>query len=419
MQLTKKYKIHPTELQKNMLWELSNACTSLYNIALSERKDTWKNDKKSISYKKQQNDLPQIKKENPDINILYSKSCQMVLRKLDANYKSFFGLHKNGDKKARTPRFRSRKYFFTITYNQSGFKVIGNSIRFSHKMNDEDLIIDIEQDISNLKIKQIEIFNEDKKGNGDFFVTITYEPEINVPYAQNNHFQAIDLGITKTITAINDKGKFFEINNPRYDLYWDSKISAVQSRRDHCKKYSKKWHRLNKTIRTMVRRKNNQIKDWQHKLSKSMVENTRANTIIAGKLHVKNMGKSKNKTLNRSTQNNGYLSRFIEFLTYKAELIGKQVVKIDERYTSKTCYVCGKQHNMPLYRRDMTCDCGNVIDRDRNSAINIMIRYLSQNANWTGYEHFAHNLRQTGLLTFDVSQIHPMNDITTRRNLHA
>ena len=148
MQLTKKYKIHPTELQKNMLWELSNACTSLYNIALSERKDTWKNDKKSISYKKQQNDLPQIKKENPDINILYSKSCQMVLRKLDANYKSFFGLHKNGDKKARTPRFRSRKYFFTITYNQSGFKVIGNIIKFSHKINNDDLIIDIEQDIS-------------------------------------------------------------------------------------------------------------------------------------------------------------------------------------------------------------------------------------------------------------------------------
>jgi putative transposase len=169
----------------------------------------------------------------------------------------------------------------------------------------------------------------------------------------------------------------------------------------------------------MVSKKNNQIKDWQHKTTKKMLENTKANTIIVGKLSVKNMGKSKSRSLNRSTQNNGYLSRFIEFLTYKAELIGKQVVKIDESYTSKTCYVCGKQHDMPLYRRDMTCDCGNIIDRDRNSAINIMIRYLSQNAIWTGYEHFAHNLRQTGLLTFDVSQIHPMNDITTRRNLHA
>ncbi|RSD33697.1 MAG: IS605 OrfB family transposase, partial [Methanohalophilus sp.] len=121
MQLTKKYKIHPTEIQKNMLWELSNACTYLYNIALSERKDTWKNDKKSISYTKQQNDLPQIKKEYPIIEILYSKTCQMVLRKLDTNYKSFFGIHKNGDKKARPPKFRSCKYFFTITYNQSGF----------------------------------------------------------------------------------------------------------------------------------------------------------------------------------------------------------------------------------------------------------------------------------------------------------
>ena len=126
----------------------------------------------------------------------------MVLRKLDANYKSFFGLRKNGDKKARPPKFRSRKYFFTITYNQSGFKVIGNTIKLSHKMNNEDLIIDIGYDVSNLKIKQIEIFNEDKKGNGDFFVTITYEPVINVPYVQNNHFQAIDLGITKTILSL-------------------------------------------------------------------------------------------------------------------------------------------------------------------------------------------------------------------------
>ncbi|MGM0770622.1 MAG: RNA-guided endonuclease InsQ/TnpB family protein [Halobacteriota archaeon] len=419
MQLKKKYKIHPTEKQLEMLWELSNASTFLYNIALSERKDVWKNEKKSISYTKQQNDLPELKKEHKFIDILYSKTCQMVLRKVDANYKSFFGLHKNGDKRARPPKFKSRKYFFTITYNQSGFKVIGNAIKFSHKINNEDLILDIAHDIFDLKIKQMEIFNEDEKGNGDFFISITYEPEINIPYIYNHKFQAIDLGITKTVTAINSDGKFFEINNPRPDLYWDSKISAVQSRRDHCKKYSKKWHRLNKTIRTMTKKKNNQIKDWQHKLSKSMVENTKANTIVVGDLNVKNMGKSKVKGLNRSTQNNGYLSRFVEMLTYKAELVGKKVVKVDESYTSKTCYVCGKQHKMPLYERDMKCDCGNKIDRDRNSSINIMIRYLSNFATWTGYEQFAHNLRQTGLLTFDVSKIHPMNDITTRRNLHA
>jgi len=106
------------------------------------------------------------------------------------------------------------------------------------------------------------------------------------------------------------------------------------------------------------------------------------NTIIIGKLAVKNMAQSKKlkgnkkRSLNRSTQNQGYLSRFIEFLAYKAELIGKRVIKIDESYTSRMCYVCGKLHDIPLWKRNMECDCGNYMDRDRNSAINIMYNFL-------------------------------------------
>ncbi|MCX9027087.1 MAG: transposase, partial [Candidatus Methanoperedens sp.] len=150
----------------------------------------------------------------------------------------------------------------------------------------------------------------------------------------------------------------------------------------------------------------NQIKDIQHKLTRKMVDNTKANTIIVGDLDVKEMAQSKStklskkakKSLNRSTQNNGYLSQFVGFLTYKAALIGKKVIEIDERYTSKKCYVCGKKHDMPLWKRTMECDCGNVIDRDKNSAIFIMLRFLSQNAMWTGYQQFVDNLRKTGLM---------------------
>ena len=52
---------------------------------------------------------------------------------------------------------------------------------------------------------------------------------------------------------------------------------------------------------------------------------------------------------------------------------------------------------MPLYKRQYVCDCGNNIDRDENSAINIMLRFLSQNALWTSYQQFVDNMRQTGL----------------------
>ena len=57
----------------------------------------------------------------------------MTLRKLDEDYKSFFAQWKNGDKKARSPRFKNKKYFTTICYNQSGFKISDSSIIFSHK----------------------------------------------------------------------------------------------------------------------------------------------------------------------------------------------------------------------------------------------------------------------------------------------
>jgi putative transposase len=117
--------------------------------------------------------------------------------------------------------------------------------------------------------------------------------------------------------------------------------------------------------------------------------------------------------LNRSTQNNGYLGRFVRFLSYKAELAGKKVIEIDESYTSKECYACGELHGMPLWVRTMKCDCGNVIDRDRNSSVGIMLRFLSQFALWTGYQQFVGNLRNTGLLT-PTLEVHSQEAIPFR-----
>lgn len=404
MHLTKKIKINPTEEQVGVLWQLSEQCRRLYNSALAERKEAWETEQKSVKYVEQQNQLPMLKEKFPQYNIVYSKVLQSVLKKLDANYKSFFSLWKNGDKSARPPKFRSGKYFMTLVYNQSGFKIKDRKISFSHKANEIQLSFEIGNAFDLLAIKQIEIYNDGPyKGRGNFFVSLTYEKNPLKEYIDNDSYQAIDLGITKIVTAVNTQGRFFEVKTPRSDQYWNTKIDTIKSRRDHCKKGSNRWDRLHKTYRKMEAKKSNQIKDFQHKLSKTMIENTRSNTIIVGDLNVKNMAQTKKVTgkrkrsQNRSTQNQGYLSRFIEFLTYKAELAGKKVIRIDEAYTSKECCVCRKRHAMPLWERTMKCDCGNVIDRDRNSAINIMKRFLSQNALWTSYQKFSDNLRQTGL----------------------
>ncbi|CAG0960025.1 hypothetical protein METP3_00770 [Methanosarcinales archaeon] len=409
MQLTKKIRVFPTPDQEEVLCYLSERCRLLYNFALAERRKEWElNNLKddfdvfpwrktsySVDYKKQQNDLPNLKEKYPKYKAVYSKVLQMAIRTLNADYNSFFEQRKNGDTNAHPPGFKGKEHFTTMIHNQSGFKIKSSTITLTqYYKKDIPLTFDIPSSEQFRRVYQVSIFKDKNK----YFLSIVHDvPE--KPYEDNGIYQAIDLGITKTVSAVNTKGKFFEAKNPRPDKYWNQIIDALQSRRDHCKKKSRKHNHIHQSMTKRQKKRSNQIKDIQHKLSRRMIDNTRANTIIIGDLDVKEMAQSKKATkgLNRSTQNNGYLSQFVGFLTYKATLAGKKVIEIDERYTSKTCYVCGKQHIMPIWKRTMECDCGNMLDRDRNSSINIMLRFLSQNARWTGYQQFVDNLRQTGL----------------------
>lgn len=406
MQLTQKIRIFPTPQQEEVLWKLSERCRLLYNFALAERRKSWEETGKSVTYTKQQNDLVDIKKKYPAYRWVYSKVLQMIPRKLDADYKSFFALRKNGDIDAKLPGFKGKKHFTTMTYNQSGFKVEKGRVALVHFCNKIPLEFRIPEKFEFDRVYQVTVF----KNEDDFYISITYE-KTEKPYFDNRLYQAIDLGITRTVTAVNMHGKFLEAKNPRPDKYWQPKIQEVQSKRDHCKKNSRRWNRYNTKLRKMRRKESRQNKDFQHKLSRKLIENTRANTIVIGDLSVKQMAMSKkgdrkkDKGLHRAVQNNGYLSRFARFLTYKAQLAGKRVIEISEKDTTKTCCVCRKKHDMKLWDRVMKCDCGNVIDRDRNSAVNIMVRFLSQNASVDRLLSFKESiLRQTGLAIASYSQ---------------
>ncbi|MDP2908841.1 MAG: transposase [Nanoarchaeota archaeon] len=254
--------------------------------------------------------------------------------------------------------------------------------------------------ISFEKIYQIAVYKKDD----EYYLSVTYEKQ-EKQYIDNELYQAFDLGAVKH-TAVNNKGKFIEFKNERPDKHWEKTIAEIQSRRDHCKKGSRKWGGLHKTLAKCKRKSANQLKDFQHKLSRKIVDNTKANTLVVGKLETKKLAQKNKyaKNLNRSLHNTGNISRFVRFLTYKAKLVGKRVIEINEKNTTKECCCCGKEQEMPLHKRVYKCDCGNVIDRDENSAINILLRYLSANGLWTAYSQFVSNLRQTGLTIVRYSQ---------------
>lgn len=158
--LTQKIRIFPDKEQKEVLWFLSEHCRLLYNFALSERKTAWKEKNESITYTMQQNHLPELKKKYPKYNMVYSKVLQMILRTLDANFKSFFSLYKKGHKDARPPKYKAKQYFTTLKYNQSGFKLNKGNIQFSHKYNDIPLTFSIPKKFSFKNIKEVNIFKK-------------------------------------------------------------------------------------------------------------------------------------------------------------------------------------------------------------------------------------------------------------------
>lgn len=402
MQLTQQIRIEATPAQEIVLEALSEKCRLIYNFALKERKEAFEQNIKGINYTKQQNDLPEIKKKFPEYNWVYSKVLQYTLRILNADFKSFYALHKKGDKEARPPKFKGKQFFTTMVHNQSGFKTGKGFIALSHYYPSKTkLRFAVPEKFSFDNITQISIYKKDK----NYYLSITYEqPEKE--YKDNGLYQAFDLGVTKQ-TAVNLQGKFKEFANERPDKYWAKPIKGLQSKRDHCRKQSRKWHRIDTVHNKCKRKSANQLKDFQHKLSRKIVDNTKANTIIVGDLSVKDMCQINpyQKGLHASLHNTGSIGRLVGFLTYKLKLVGKRIVEISERDTTITCCVCGNKQDMPLEKRVYECgNCGNIMDRDRNSVINIMLRFLFQNGLWTAYQQFVGNLRQTGLAVASYSQ---------------
>ncbi|NET12775.1 MAG: transposase [Okeania sp. SIO1H6] len=61
-----------------------------------------------------------------------------------------------------------------------------------------------------------------------------------------------------------------------------------------------------------------------------------------------------------------------EWLEYFGHRFGKATVAVNPAYTSQNCLNCGTTVKKSLSTRTHLCQCGCVLDRDHNTAINIL-----------------------------------------------
>nr|WP_303714035.1 transposase [Methanoculleus marisnigri] len=150
------------------------------------------------------------------------------------------------------------------------------------------------------------------------------------------------------------------------------RVKNVRAKYAHLRKelQSKGTRSATRKLRRMSRRERRFVTDTNHCIAKQIVNSDF--TIFAledlSKIRVqKRRGKSFNKKLNTWS-----FYELEQFLRYKAEALGKQVLLVDARYTSQKCSVCGHTYKGNREGSSFQCrKCGFQLHADLNAARNI------------------------------------------------
>lgn len=349
-----KYRLFTNKTQEFKLDKLFSSARFLYNCALEQRIICYKQWHKSINYYDQANTLKEIRSFDEGIAQLNFSVSQNVLRQLDKAFQAFFKRIKQGDKPG-FPRFKGINRFRSIT-----FPAYGDGIKLkSEKLyvqNVGHIRIKLHRNIEGI-IKTVTI----KKHNGRFYASFSCnEVSQNILTASDKEI-GIDVGI-KAFAVMSDGQT---IGNPKYMKQSETKLKEIQSR------YSKKRSKnLKKKLSRLHEKISNQRKDFQHKLSRTIIN--KFGFIFVEKLQPKQMVKNNFKVLNKHI-NDAAWTQFFSLLRYKAESAGRVLVEVNPKNTTQACSGCGKIVPKDLSVRVHDCHyCGLVLDRDHNAAKNIL-----------------------------------------------
>ncbi len=347
-------KIYPNKKQQQALDQNFGCCRWVYNKMIEINQKKYHRTGKSLSGYDMANYLPKLKKQYPWLKEPSSQSLVSVCCNLYEAYNRFF------KKKSCYPKFKSK-------HNKQSFKSINdtylkdnNNIRlpkiYTMKFRGGDRPIG--------KLKSITI---SKKKSGKYYASCLYDDGKELPKKkQIDLIFGIDVGLESFITTSDGK----KIKPNKFYRKSQLRLRRLQKALSRKKKGSKRKEKARKMLATCSEEIANKRKDFNHKLSRQLV-NSENQAFAIEDINIK--GLLRNKNLSKSISDCGW-SQFLMFLTYKAELEGKTVIKVDRWYpSSKTCNKCGIVcEKLPLSIRKWTCKhCKHVQDRDIGASINI------------------------------------------------
>jgi len=357
-----KIRIYPTAEQIDFINKQLGCCRFVYNNCLAFRKDSYQNEHASANSSEAVKHITDLKKNYEWLKDVHSKVLQQSVRDMNQAYDNFFKFHKGFPKfKSKHDNRQSCRFpkdaFMGVRGNRIDLIKVLKDIHFKCSRNDERYLNRNQE-----KVKSITLT---KEPCGKFYLSVLIDKPLR-QISQSQNMVGLDLGIKDF--AVTSDGQVIE--NLHFKKKEENKLKRFQRQINkkvigskNREKARFRFAKLNEKIR-------NRKLHFLHDVTNHLIDENQV--IVMEDLNVKGMVRNHKLAESISESNWG---EFRRMLTYKSAWHGRQLVFIDRFYpSSKRCNHCGYiNKGLTLKDRQWVCpECGSVIDRDYNAALNIL-----------------------------------------------
>ena len=369
----------PNNKQKTKLFQYANTARFAYNWALGREQENYKNGGKFISDGDLRKEFTRLKKNKEYVwlNNVSNNVTKQAIKDACEAYRDFFKGY------TKFPRFKSKKHsapkFYQdnvkIRFTNTHVKVEGFAT--SKKKNKQKINWIRLAEHGRIPVENVKYKNPRIKYDGlNWYITvgIEYEDSTTLPSEEGI---GIDLGI-KDLAICSDEHRYQNINKTQRVKKLEKRKRRLQrsiSRKYEENKKGGSYCKTSNIIKSekdllkLIHRLANIRQDYLHQTTTEIVK-TKPSYIVLEDLNVKGM--MKNKHLSKAIQQQGF-GEFRRQIEYKSAWNNVPVIIADRFFpSSKLCSCCGAvKKDLKLSGRVYRCECGNVIDRDYQAALNL------------------------------------------------
>ena len=372
-----KIRLYPNKTQTEQFNKLLGCYRFVYNQCLARKINSYKENKVSENLSTlghfvhhellKDDNLIWLREQN-------TKVLKQAVNDMLSAYKNFFNQHKG------FPKFKSKRD------NKQSCRFELGAISKKNDYTSYHLSL---ANIKNIKFKCNKKYAEylqkhkpnikqatlSKLPCGEFYLSILVDGDLtHKGLRDTDNAVGIDLGVKDFV--ITSDGEVFD--NLHFKKSQSNKIKRLQRQLSRKVKGSNNRNKARIRVAKTYKKINDKKQYYLHQVSNTLINENQV--ICMEDLNVKGM--LRNHKLADSIQEMNF-GEFKRILEYKAKWYNRKIVYVDRFYpSSKTCHNCGYiNKQLKLNNRQWVCSqCGEVIERDYNAALNILdegLRILS------------------------------------------